>query len=142
MSAVSTMVRRLVRARDLGRCQRCNRPCPDGAYNLQHRRPRGSGSSRLAHINQAENLIVLCGSSSTDPAGCHYWVESNRERAREKGWAVRLNAHYLPSYVPAQGRDVDGNKQWHYFDGFDRIPVPRDTAVMRLVALGIRKDGM
>lgn len=42
-----------------------------------------------------------------------------------------------PGWVPVEFPDG-----WFYLDGHDRIPVPRDTAVMRLVALGIRKDGM
>jgi hypothetical protein len=140
VSAVSQRTRDRIIVRDLGMCQRCGRTITTGG-NLQHRRARGAGGrAKTASVNFPENLLLLCGSGTT---GCHGQVTHNPLEARANGWEVSVNATaYGPEDVPALGRDTHGEQQWHYFDGFDRIPVPRDTAVMRLVALGIRKDGM
>lgn len=140
-TAVTMATRNGVRKRDLHRCQRCNKPCPDGHYNLQHRAPRASGGSQAPFINQATNLVVLCGTSATDPDGCHHWVESNRREALLFGWSVLRNVTtYLPEGVPMRGFDEHGAEQWYWLEGFDRIPVQEETALMRLVSLGIRED--
>lgn len=132
-----------MRARDRQLCQRCGRRTADGTYNLQHRRPRAAGGSKLPHINQATNLIVLCGTSATDPNGCHHHVESHRAEARIFGWSVHLNARYYPEEVPLLGRDEHGDEQWYWLEGFDRIPIRDETtALMRLVSLGIREDAL
>lgn len=36
-------------------------------------------------INDPRNLVTLCGSGTT---GCHGWVESQRDRARQLGWLI------------------------------------------------------
>lgn len=75
--------------RDQGQCVRCGlmlRGMRGLDWSVQHRRARGDGGTRRPDTNQAHNLILLCGSATT---GCHGWVESYREAAREHGWAIR-----------------------------------------------------
>lgn len=78
--------------RDLGSCARCGRHVVHlergRAWSIHHRRPRGSGGTSLAWVNEAANLVILCGSGTT---GCHGWVEKNRRQARALGFLVPLN---------------------------------------------------
>lgn len=78
--------------RDMGKCARCGRHVVHlelgTSWSIHHRRPRGSGGTSLAWVNEAANEIVLCGSGTT---GCHGWVEKNRKEAREAGFLVPLN---------------------------------------------------
>jgi hypothetical protein len=72
---------------------------------------------------------------------CHGWVTDHEKESRPFGWAVSLNATaYGPESVPILGRDERGAEQWYWLEGFDRIPVRETTALMRMVALGIRED--
>jgi hypothetical protein len=71
-------------ARALYRCERCDGSISQGA-SVHHRLPRQMGGSRNAELNKPANLILLCGSGVT---GCHGWVESNRDKAREKGYLL------------------------------------------------------
>lgn len=57
-------------------------------YSIQHRRARGAGGSQLPDTNAPQNGIAMCGSGAGD-SGCHSYVESHRDEARDHGWAVR-----------------------------------------------------
>lgn len=99
-SAVSASVTAIVLSRDESACFRCGsgiRARMRGLdWSIHHRRPRGAGGSRLPWVNRPANLLTLCGSGVT---GCHGWVESNRDRAREEGFLVPLNGLALPADV-------------------------------------------
>lgn len=47
------------------------------------------------NLNKPSNLLLLCGSGTT---GCHGWVESYRNDAREFGFLVRRGVD--PQTVP------------------------------------------
>lgn len=85
----------LVWVRDGGRCARCgtglHRENRGMSWSVHHRRPRGMGGSGGAWVNEAANLILLCGSGVT---GCHSWVETHRAEARDLGWLIPANAVY------------------------------------------------
>ena len=86
-SVIPKAIREAVLERDGYSCQRCGRYLVDGIrYGLQHRRPRGTGGSRLLHA--MANLVTLCG-WTTDPGTCTAWVEiEDRERAAAEGWLL------------------------------------------------------
>lgn len=96
-----TPVETMVIVRDLGCCARCGRHVVHlergVAWSIHHRRPRGAGGTSLAWVNAAANLIVLCGSGTT---GCHGWIESNREVAKEAGWLISQNGRLTAVEVP------------------------------------------
>lgn len=79
-------------SRDLGSCVRCGRHVAHlergREWSIHHRRPRGSGGTSLAWVNEAANLVILCGSGTT---GCHGVVEQARAAARAAGFLVPLN---------------------------------------------------
>lgn len=137
-SEVPEKTRKGVLERDGYLCQRCGRTVGLGA-NMQHRRARGRGGrGEGSGINFPENLISLCGSGTV---GCHGWITAHPKRSDEMGWSVSTNATaYGPEDVPFLGRDGYGMEQWFWLEGFDRIPVVEQTALLRLVSLGIRKD--
>ncbi|WP_382307333.1 hypothetical protein [Herbiconiux sp. UC225_62] len=139
-SEVSQKTRQGVLNRDRNMCQRCGRTLGLGA-NLQHRRARGRGGrGDGVSVNFPENLLSLCGSGTT---GCHGWVTAHPRLSDANGWSVSTNATaYGPEAVPVLGRDEFGRQQWYWLEGFDRIECPAETAVMRLVALGIRKNAI
>lgn len=85
--------RALVLERDNYQCQRCGAP----GTNIHHRRPRGMGGTRRRDTNTPVNLITLCGSGTT---GCHGWIESHRDEARELGFLVVQAG--VPALVPVQ----------------------------------------
>lgn len=136
-SEVSQATRTAVLKRDGYLCQKCGRTVGLGA-NLQHRRARAAGGRGDGYgVNFPENLISLCGSGTT---GCHGWITAHPKLSDEFGWSVSTNATaYGPEDVPFVGRDEFGRPQWFWLEGFDRIPVVEETALMRLVSLGIRK---
>ena len=78
-------VRELVFKRDRWRCVRCGRHLPAYGANLQHRKPRGMGGTHDPSVNQAANLIPVCGTGTT---GCHGWIETHREEAHANGWSI------------------------------------------------------
>ena len=82
-------VEQLVIERDRGACVRCAAPVTHlergRAWSIHHRRPRGTGGTSLAWVNQPANLIVLCGSGTT---GCHGWAERERTKAFDLGLLV------------------------------------------------------
>ena len=53
------------------------------------------GGSKNPALNQASNLLLLCGSGTE---GCHGWVESNRTEALELGLLLRRSD--TPSETP------------------------------------------
>lgn len=127
-----------VLARDHHVCQRCGRRLDAVDYSLQHRRPRGRGGSSLPYINQATNLVAMCGSATT---GCHGFITAHETIARLFGWAVSLNATaYYPESVPVLGRDENGRAVWFVLEGFDRIPIQEQNAMSLMVSLGIREE--
>lgn len=79
-------VKKAVDQRDEGCCQRCGRVIGSGEFSRHHRNPRGMGGSK-ADPHALVNLVLLCGSANSR-GGCHYEVESRRERARIDGWLV------------------------------------------------------
>lgn len=94
----------------------------------QHRQG-GIGGRRDKH--RLENVVWLESSLNS-------LIESDpgyQRQAVRRG--IKVPSWLDPSHVPVEFSDG-----WFYLHEHDRIPVPRDTAVMRLVALGIRKDGM
>ena len=113
MSGPSARIVDLVWSRDEGSCTRCGRglqPSQRGiAWSVHHRSPRGMGGSKTSWINAPSNLILLCGSGTT---GCHGWVESNRDVARESGWLVPRNGVLVPRDVPV----LYGDGLWFLWD--------------------------
>ena len=81
MSAIPPRIREAVWERDRGCCVRCSKV----GTNIHHRRPRMMGGTSDPRVNDARNLIVLCGSGTT---GCHGWIESHRATARRDGWLL------------------------------------------------------
>lgn len=71
----------LVRARAQGRCERCG-TADSLRWSFHHRIPRGMGGSKDPRLNLPSNILLLCGSGTE---GCHGWVESHRNEAREQG---------------------------------------------------------
>ena len=104
MTVLTRAMRHLVITRDLGRCVRCGLyVCdpetftPRHQFSLQHRRARGAGGSKDPVTNSPVNLIVLCGTGTTE---CHGWVESHRVKAQRLGFAVAQWQD--PELVPVQ----------------------------------------
>lgn len=81
---VNVKNRLIVIARANYKCERCLETSYDG-ISVHHRRPRMMGGSRNELLHLPANLILLCGSGTT---GCHGWVESNRDTARELGFLI------------------------------------------------------
>lgn len=107
MSGFSPRTAAVIIERDHGRCFVCGRKVDLSqrgiAYSLHHRRPRGSGGSKLAWVDLPSNGIIACGSGTT---GCHGWIESHRAEARDLGYLVPLNGIQLPSEVPVARWDA------------------------------------
>lgn len=74
--------RRIVAARDDGRCQRCGLMGPVSMHHRLNRSQRGQWSP--------ENIVTLCGSGTT---GCHGWVTENPAEAAADGWTVLRREH-------------------------------------------------
>jgi hypothetical protein len=65
------------------------------------------GGSKNQELHKSANLIVLCG---TGTSGCHGWVESNRDKARELGYLIQKVES--AGEIPFQ----DNNGLWWYLD--------------------------
>ena len=83
----------LVIDREFGRCAVCyNRiNTEEGrgeSWSIHHRCPRASGGTSRVWVNEAANLLLVCGSGTT---GCHGWIESNRDQARRQGLLISSN---------------------------------------------------
>lgn len=82
---VTEETRFVVLSRAYYRCERCLGDFQLTGVSVHHRRPRMMGGSKNNNLHQPANLIALCGSGTT---GCHGWVESNRQQAREEGFLI------------------------------------------------------
>ncbi|MGO4143830.1 HNH endonuclease [Paenarthrobacter sp. YAF11_1] len=93
----TTAVRRQVIQRDLSKCQYCGRHVrtEDGWYSLQHRRARGMGGTRSAAANQPANLLLVCGTATTE---CHGLIESQPVQATARGF--RISSAADPEKLP------------------------------------------
>jgi hypothetical protein len=81
---VSDETRFTVLGRNGYKCEKCGEDFLWGV-SVHHRRPRMMGGSKNELLHQPANLIALCGSGTT---GCHGWVESHRDKARELGYLI------------------------------------------------------
>jgi len=92
---VEDEVRFTVLARAYYKCERCEGGATQYGFSIHHRAPRQMGGSRDANLHLPANLIVLCGSGVD---GCHGWVESNRDLARQHGYLLFKiqNAEEIP----------------------------------------------
>ncbi|AYN57680.1 HNH endonuclease [Arthrobacter phage Kepler] len=97
MTGPSPAVRRQVIDRDLSTCQYCGRHVrtENGWYSLQHRRARGMGGSKAAATNQPANLVLVCGTATTE---CHGLIESQPHQAAGRGFRISSSAD--PTRVP------------------------------------------
>lgn len=82
---VGDEVRFAVFSRANYRCEKCYGMGDTFGWSVHHRVPRRMGGSRDANLHLPANLILLCGSGVT---GCHGWVESNRDKARNYGFLL------------------------------------------------------
>lgn len=95
-------VRAIVWARANGCCERCGQRITDNMYSsVHHRKARGLGGSSDARLNEPSNLVLLCGSGTTD---CHGFVESHRNDAHRVGWLLWRNADARRVPVDIYGR--------------------------------------
>lgn len=70
------------------------------------------GGSKNEMLHKPANLILLCGSGVT---GCHGWVESYRDEAREAGFLLyRVDSAEEIPFIDKKGKswtiDNEGNK--------------------------------
>lgn len=99
------------------RCEKCGGMGDMFGWSVHHRVPRRMGGSRDETLHLPANLILLCGSGVT---GCHGWVESNRDKARDRGFLLyRVDSAEEIPFID------DNDKAWRIFnDGekweFDR----------------------
>ena len=109
-------IRRQVIARDLSTCQWCGRHVrtESGWYSLQHRRARGMGGSRDAATNLPANLLLVCGTGTTE---CHGWIEAQPAQAIGRGF--RISAAAVPSRIPFV--DWTG-REWRLTDDGEKVP--------------------
>lgn len=83
--------RNLVLDRAAACCELCGQPLHDGYewvadHSFHHRQARGMGGSTRPEVNSPANVMLLCGSGTTD---CHGFIESHRADAEANGWLVR-----------------------------------------------------
>lgn len=104
---VEEKTRFAVLARAFYNCERCGRDFLGYPVSVHHRRPRMMGGSKNPALHKCANLLVLCG---TGTSGCHGWVESNRDKARELGYLIQKveSAHEIPFQ--------DINEKWWVID--------------------------
>lgn len=134
MSGPTKKVREQVIRRDGGQCVVTGQFLVDPdtlvpflQFSLQHRRARGAGGSKDPVTNSPENLILVEGTATT---GVHGRIESDREWARQHGYAVPQwqDPAVMPvrnwqlgwawptpdgAWIPAlSGWDTDGQPHW------------------------------
>lgn len=106
---VAPEVRDAVRARSGGRCEvgvelacRTRRRSLTSVVGASqhHRLPGRMGGSKRAAVHAASNLLDVCGHGT---AGCHGWIERNRETALANGWLLHEGAD--PAAVPVALHD-------------------------------------
>lgn len=117
---ISPLTRQTVLTRDDFTCCWCGRRLNISYdyYSLQHRRARGAGGSRLAWINSAENLVLVCG-SATSPH-CHQHIESHPDAARSRGF--RLG--FIESAAAVPVIDYNGDTWFLYPEGHRSMFAP------------------
>lgn len=120
MTGPAPAVRRQVIGRDLSKCQWCGRHVrtESGWYSLQHRRARGMGGSRRQDTDRAGNLVLVCGTGTTE---CHGWIEAHPAEASARGFRIAAGAD--PARVPIV--DYAGHS-WHLTDDGRKEPAPPD----------------
>lgn len=91
--------RDLVKERDHYCCSKCGRSVYGIRASVHHRRNRGDGGSSDPAINSPANLLLVCGTGTTD---CHGWIGSNPEEALKLGFVVSLNSDDDPADVPVK----------------------------------------
>ncbi|UVK62568.1 HNH endonuclease [Arthrobacter phage TaylorSipht] len=135
MTGPTPEVRRQVIARDLSKCQWCGRHVrtESGWYSLQHRRARGMGGSRDAATNQAGNLVLVCGTGTTE---CHGEIEGNPAQAIARGFRIAAGA--TPSRVPIV--DWTG-REWILNDDGGKTSVPTGPEIYRRARQLAEQDG-
>lgn len=97
----------LVVARDHGCCAVCGeqvRGTRGIDWSVQHRLRRGAGSTRRPWVNLPGNLILACGSGTTD---CHGYIENHPASAETFGYRV-LDGVTPPSATPVLHAGHDG----------------------------------
>lgn len=101
------------------RCEKCDGGPDTFGWSVHHRVPRGMGGSRNEQLHLPANLILLCGSGVT---GCHGWVESNRDKARERGFLLTKveSAEEIP-FID------DKNKAWKIFNDGEKWEFDRSS---------------
>lgn len=113
----SRSTRAAVYARDSWQCALAHvpdlGPCLP-SLSLQHRVPRGSGGSTVAWIDQAENLVTLCGDGVL---GHHGWVEKHREDAQVLGLLVTHRRTSEDTYRAVLDTPVYVRGYWFVPDG-------------------------
>ncbi|ALY08874.1 HNH endonuclease [Arthrobacter phage Galaxy] len=115
---VALEARRQVIARDLSKCQWCGRHVrtESGWYSLQHRRARGMGGSRARETDRAGNLVLVCGTGTTE---CHGWIEAHPAEAAARGFRIAAGAR------PDRVALVDWTgRAWLLDDGGGKEPAP------------------
>jgi hypothetical protein len=117
-AGVAEATRAIVWERDENRCQWCGRLLRRDVdvTSLQHRRPRGMGGSRRPDANEPQNLVLMCGTGTTE---CHGHVEKNRLEAFESGFLIRQ--HDDPLNIPLQSYD---RRWWRLNADGTRTPLP------------------
>lgn len=109
-----------VLARAMYRCEKCGDDFLWGV-SVHHRRPRMMGGSKNLELHKSANLIALCGSGTT---GCHGWVESHRDEARQLGFLIQKveSAELIPF------RDNAGD-WWNIFNDGTKMRLDTNRAV-------------
>jgi hypothetical protein len=127
---VTPKVRREVIARDHHSCRWCGRfvDVESGWYSLQHRRARGMGGTRRVDTDLACNLVLVCGTGTTE---CHGYIESHREEAVSRGFNVA--DRHNPALVPL----LDHMGRWFRFDALGGVEViPEIDAIEYMLLVG------
>lgn len=112
--------RQVVLERAQGRCEVCGLHLhADGEgwardHSFHHRQARGAGGTSREGVNDATNLLLVCG---TGISMCHGWIESQRAQAYAFGLLVKHPTD--PVTVPLivfPGRRVLLTLDGHYVD--------------------------
>jgi hypothetical protein len=106
----SAETRAMVYARDLGCCVRCGVAAGNIPHSCHHRSRRAQ-----LGLNEASNLITLCGSGVT---GCHGWVHGHVAEAEDAGYLVRSG--FSPAAIPVTVATPDGPRLRYLTDDFQR----------------------
>ena len=102
------------------RCEKCGGLGDTFGWSVHHRVPRRMGGSRNETLHLPANLILLCGSGVS---GCHGWVESYRDKARERGFLLTKveSAEEIP-FID------DNGKAWQIFNNGEKWKFDRSSS--------------